>query len=153
MAGDGELTALAASGIAPAVVARPVLAAAAVVSLAALLLMDTLAPFAASQLRLARRDIIHQLHTAMRAGKSDLKLGRGRISFESFDGSSFKDVCVEWRQGDRVHLYRARTGAIAITDWTPGAVPLSDAERDAFFWPPPCGIVTTPWSTTRNTRK
>ncbi len=116
MAGDGELTALAACGIPPSVVARPVLAAAAVVSLAALLLMDTLAPFAASRLRVARRDIIHQLHTSMRAGLSDLSLGPGRISFESFDGSSFKDVCLEWRQGDRVHLYRARTGAIAITD-------------------------------------
>ena len=116
MQGDGELTALAASGISPTVLARPVLAGAAVISLSALLLMDTLAPFAAERLRTAQRDLIHQLQTSFRAGLSDLEMGKGRISFESFDGNEFEDIYLEWRNGDDVHLYRAQRGSIVITD-------------------------------------
>ncbi|MCZ6785614.1 MAG: LptF/LptG family permease, partial [Planctomycetota bacterium] len=53
MAGDGELTAMAAAGISLQMVFRPALAFAALVSLASLLLSDVAAPFAARQLRAA----------------------------------------------------------------------------------------------------
>ena len=80
--------------------ARPVLAFAAVIALAAFILTDLASPFAAARLNTARRDLIYQLQTSFRAGLCDLDLGRGRISFESFDGRDFADVCVEWRTSD-----------------------------------------------------
>jgi lipopolysaccharide export LptBFGC system permease protein LptF len=115
MAADGELAALHASGVPLRAVARPVLALAAVVALLAFLLTDVASPFAASRLRAAQRDLPEQLKTAFRSGLCDLDLGKGRISFESYDGGDFRDVCVEWRAEDAVELWRAERGSIAIT--------------------------------------
>jgi len=117
MAGDGELTALAAGGVPPSRVVRPVLAAAAVLALCAVLATDWMAPLAASRLQAARRNIVHQLQTSFRSGLSDLDLGgRGRISFESFTKGEFVDVCVEWKQDDQRHFIRARRGNISVTE-------------------------------------
>lgn len=117
MAGDGELTALQAAGVAPLRVIRPVLGFAAVVALTAVLLTDTLAPLAAARLQRAKRDIVTQLQTSFRSGLSDLELGnRGRISFESFTDGEFRDVCVEWDQEGKEHFIRARRGMISVTD-------------------------------------
>jgi lipopolysaccharide export LptBFGC system permease protein LptF len=115
LAGDGELAALAASGVPLRVVAWPVLALAAVVALGSILLSDVASPFAAARLDAARRDLPQQLKTAFRAGLCDLDLEGGRISFESFEGRDFKDVCLEWRTGEDVELWRAERGSIAVT--------------------------------------
>ncbi len=115
MAADGELAALAASGVPLRTVARPVLAVAAVIALLAFLLTDVASPFAAGRLRAAQRDLPNQLRTAFRSGLCDLDLGNGRISFESFRGRDFDDVCVEWRTGEDVELWRAERGSIAVT--------------------------------------
>jgi lipopolysaccharide export system permease protein len=116
MHSDGELTALAAAGVAPITVIRPVLAAASVVALVALLLSDSAAPFAAKRLRAAKRNILQELKTSFRSGLSDLDLGNGRLSFEAFEDGDFVDVCVEWNQEGQLHFYRARRGNIAISD-------------------------------------
>lgn len=117
MQGDGELTALAAAGVAPVKVVLPVLAAAAVLALGAVLATDRMAPLAAARLQSAKRNIVHQLQTSFRSGLSDLDLGgRGRISFESFSKGEFVDVCVEWTQDDQSHFIRARRGNISVTD-------------------------------------
>ena len=115
MAADGELAALAASGVPLRIVARPVLALAAIVALLAFLLTDVASPYAAARLREAQRDLPNQLKTAFRSGLCDLDLGNGRISFESFRGSDFADVCVEWRTGGQIELWRAERGSIAVT--------------------------------------
>jgi lipopolysaccharide export LptBFGC system permease protein LptF len=115
MAADGEIAALAASGVPLRVVARPVLALGAVLALLAFLLTDVASPFAASRLRAAQKDLPNQLRTAFRSGLCDLDLGKGRLSFESFEGSDFRDVCVEWRTGETVELWRAERGSIAVT--------------------------------------
>ena len=98
MAGDRELIALGASGVSPWTVARPVLAFAAVVSLTSLLLTDALVPHAEERLRSAKRNILQQLQTSFRAGLSDLDLGKGRLSFETFRGNRFTDVVLEYRR-------------------------------------------------------
>ena len=117
MSGDGELTALAASGIRKSAVAWPVLAMAAVVAVAALLLTDVTAPLAAEKLRSARRDLIPRLQTSFRSGLRDLDFGRGRISFQSFHGNEFTAVCVEWRRSRaEMELWRAERGSIFVTD-------------------------------------
>lgn len=108
---DGELTALAAAGVPLSALARPVLAAAAAVALAAMLLSDVATPFAAARLREAKRDLLHQVQTSFRAGLRDLDFGRGRISFEDFDGRDFTDLCLE--TGDA--LWRAERGSIVVT--------------------------------------
>jgi len=116
MAGDRELVALSASGISPITVARPVLAFAAVVSLSSLLLTDALVPHAEKRLRKAGRNILQHIQTSFRAGLSDLDLGRGRLSFETFHGNRFTDVCLEYEQSeDNVSLWRAQSGTITIT--------------------------------------
>jgi len=117
MAQDGEITALAASGVSVGKLARPVLAGAAVIAVLSFALTDLAAPFAAARLRQAKRDIIHQLQTAFRSGLCDLDLGRGRISFESFHGRRFEDLCLEWHraEGDPI-LWRAQSGSISVTD-------------------------------------
>ncbi len=129
MAADGELAALAASGIPLRSVARPVLALAAVVALLAFLLTDVASPFAASRLRAAQRDLPNQLKTAFRSGLCDLDLGNGRISFESFRGHGFADVCVEWRTGEAVELWRAERGSIAITPDDRVVIALKSVQR------------------------
>lgn len=129
MAGDGELSALAASGVPLRTVARPVLALAAVVALLAFLLTDVASPFAAARLRAAERDLPNQLKTAFRSGLCDLDLGNGRISFESFRGSDFADVCVEWRTGDAVELWRAERGSIAVTPDDRVVIALKSVQR------------------------
>jgi lipopolysaccharide export system permease protein len=116
IAGDGELTALHACGVPLGTLARPVLAFAAVVALLAFILTDLASPFAAARLNTARRDLIYQLQTSFRAGLCDLDLGRGRISFESFDGRDFEDICVEWRTSrTEAELWRAQRGSISVT--------------------------------------
>jgi lipopolysaccharide export system permease protein len=117
MQGDGELTALAAAGISPATMVRPVLAAAATLALCAVLATDQMAPIAAARLRDAKRNIVHQLQTSFRSGLSDLDLGgHGRISFESFRDGEFLDVCLEWTHEDQKHFIRARRGLISVTE-------------------------------------
>jgi len=129
IAGDGELTALAAAGVPLRVVARPVLVFASLVALRAFLLTDVASPFAAERLRKAHRDLPHQLQTTFRSGLCDLDLGRGRISFESFDGQEFHDVCVEYRQHDALELWRAKTGSIAITPDDQVVIALEHVQR------------------------
>ncbi len=117
MAGDGELTAMAAAGISLQMVFRPALAFAALVSLASLLLSDVAAPFAARQLRAASKDILHHLHTSMRAGLRDLDFGRGHISFEGIEQDRFTDICLEYRKPDGTPvLLRAESGHIEVTE-------------------------------------
>jgi lipopolysaccharide export system permease protein len=116
-AGHGELTALHASGVTLGTIARPVLAAAALVAFLAFLLTDVTSPLAAARLRTAKRDLIHQLQTSFRSGLRDLDLGRGRISFESFEGHVFGDICVEYRRSAKEYeLWRAERGSIAVTE-------------------------------------
>jgi len=130
IAGSGELTALAANGVKPTLVTGPVLAGAAALALAAFLLTDLATPFAAQRLRAAKRDLIHQLHTSFRSGLRDLDLGKGRISFESFHGSEFTDVCVEWiRSEDDYELWRAKRGSIVVTDDDRVILALEDAQQ------------------------
>jgi len=129
MAADGELAALHAGGIPLRAVARPVLALAAVVGLLAFLLTDVASPFAAARLRSAQRDLPQQLKTAFRSGLCDLDLGKGRISFESFSGGDFSDVCVEWRAEDAVELWRAERGSIAITPDDRVVIALKSVQR------------------------
>lgn len=129
MAADGELAALAASGIPLRLVARPVLALAAVVALLAFLLTDVASPYAAERLRAAERDLPQQLKTAFRSGLCDLDLGKGRISFESFRGQDFTDVCVEWRSGEAVELWRAERGSIAVTPDDRVVIALKSVQR------------------------
>ncbi|MEE8107108.1 MAG: LptF/LptG family permease [Planctomycetota bacterium] len=122
MAGDGELTALAAAGLPARVVYLPILAFAAVVALGSLLMTDVAAPFAQRQLRAARKQIPQQLQTSFRAGLRNLQLGanRGSLSFETIVGDEFHDICIEYRQPDGTpRLVRAERGSIAITpdDW------------------------------------
>lgn len=117
MAIDGELAALGASGVPLRTLARPVLACAACVALVAFVLTDLASPFAASRLGAARRNLPQHLKTSFRAGLSELALKRGRVSFESFEGDRFNDICVEWRRTpDELELWRAERGTIAITD-------------------------------------
>jgi len=129
MAADGEIAALAASGVPLRTVARPVLAVAAVVALLAFLLTDLASPFAAARLRAAQRDLPNQLRTAFRSGLCDLDLGNGRISFESFRGRDFDDVCVEWRTGEDVELWRAERGSIAVTPDDRVVIALKSVQR------------------------
>ena len=128
MQGDGELTTLSAAGVRLGTIVRPVLACAALVALAALCLTDISAPFASGRLRAARRNIIPQLITSMRAGLRDLDFGGGgRISFESFDGRHFTDVCLEWRDADgKMHL--AREPAKSQERWMVGPRPLTSGQ-------------------------
>ncbi|MGQ0613795.1 MAG: LptF/LptG family permease [Planctomycetaceae bacterium] len=116
MASDGELTALGASGVSLLRVVRPVLAAAAIVSLGALLMQDGIAPFAGGRIREAARDLIHQMQTSFRAGKRDLDLGKAHLSFEGFDQGVLTDLCVEvaGQEGEML-LWRAERGGIAVT--------------------------------------
>ncbi len=117
MQADGEITSLAAAGIPIARIAAPVLSGAGLVALLALLALDVVSPFAAARLRAAKRDILHQLETSFRSGLRDLDLGRGRISFESFDGREFRDICFEYREpGRETMMLRAQSGAIAVTE-------------------------------------
>jgi len=129
MTADGELAALQANGIPVRLVGRPVLAVAAVVALLAFLLTDLASPFAESRLRAAQRDLPQQLKTAFRSGLCDLDLGKGRISFESFEGGDFTDVCLEWRTGDAVELWRAQRGSIAITPDDRVVIALKSVQR------------------------
>ncbi|MDH3590352.1 MAG: LptF/LptG family permease [Planctomycetota bacterium] len=130
IAGDGELTAMAASGIPLRTVARPVLAFAAIVAVAAFWLTDLSAPYAAARLRAARRDLLQQLQTSFRAGLCDLDLGRGRISFERYDKGEFEDVCVEWRHSPtEFELWRAQSGSISITSDDHVVVELRNAQE------------------------
>jgi lipopolysaccharide export system permease protein len=117
MAGDGELTALAANGIRRSTLAWPVLAGAALIGLLAFVLTDLATPYAAERLVAARRDLVQQLQTSFRSGLRDLDLGRGRISFETFVGREFTDVCLEWRRSkDDVELWRAERGSVTVVD-------------------------------------
>lgn len=126
MESDGEISALNASGVPIGAVARPVLAAAALLSVLSILLLDVTGPMAESRLRQAKFDIAQQLQTSFRSGLCDLDLGSARISFESFRGNTFRDVCLEWREEkeegkaeheqDKVQIWRAETGAISITE-------------------------------------
>jgi lipopolysaccharide export LptBFGC system permease protein LptF len=129
MAADGEITALAASGVPLRTVASPVLALAAVVALLAFLLTDVASPYAAARLRAAQRDLPNQLRTAFRSGLCDLDLGNGRISFESFGGRDFVDVCVEWRTGEDIELWRAERGSIAVTPDDRVVIALKSVQR------------------------
>ncbi len=130
MAIDGELAALSASGVPFRTLVRPVLACAAVISLGAFLLNDVAAPFAAARLRAAQRNLPQQLKTSFRAGLSDLDLEKGRISFESFAGGVFRDVCLEWRlTPDELELWRAQRGSIAITDDERVVIQLENVQR------------------------
>ncbi len=130
MAQDGEVTALAAAGIPIGVFARPVLAWAAIIAVLGFGLTDLAAPFAAGKLRQARRDIIHQLQTAFRSGLCDLDFGRGRISFQSFHGSEFKDLCLEWHRADGAPiLWRAERGSISVTDDDRVVIALENAQE------------------------
>ena len=114
---DGELTALAATGVPLRTIARPVLAFAAVVALLALLLTDVASPYAEARLRAARRDLPHQLQTAFRSGLCDLDLDRARISFESYTGREFIDVCVEYQPTpEDFEMWRAQRGSIVVTE-------------------------------------
>jgi len=116
MAYERELVALAASGVPVWHAVRPALAAAAGISLVSLLLLDALPPFAASRLRAARQDVLHQIQTAFRSGLGDLQLGRTNLSFESFRGDRATDLCVEYPAKDGAPvLARAREGTIAVT--------------------------------------
>ena len=117
MALDGELAALGASGVPLRTLARPVLACAACVALCAFLLTDIASPFAASRLDAARKNLPQHLKTSFRAGLSELELKSGRVSFESYEGDRFNDICVEWqRTPEDLELWRAERGAITITD-------------------------------------
>ena len=130
MTADGELSALSASGVPLRTIARPVLAGAAVLALGAFLLTDVATPFAAGRLRQARRDLPHQLQTSFRAGLCDLDLNDGRISFESFQGGEFRDVCVEWRRSPKeVELWRAERGSIAVTGDDRVVIELRNVQR------------------------
>jgi lipopolysaccharide export LptBFGC system permease protein LptF len=130
MAIDGELAALSASGVPLRTLVRPVLACAAVIALGAFLLNDVAAPFAASRLRAARRNLPQQLKTSFRAGLSDLDLEKGRISFESFAGGMFRDVCLEWRRTpEELELWRAEQGTIAVTGDERVVIQLRNVQR------------------------
>jgi lipopolysaccharide export LptBFGC system permease protein LptF len=117
MAGDGELIALAASGVPLSRVIRPMLAGAACVALGALALGDHVAPFAAHRIRQAKLDLPRQIQTSMRAGKRDLDFGKAHLSFERFQDGRLTDAVVETRgpKGEIV-LFRAQSGGIAVTE-------------------------------------
>jgi lipopolysaccharide export LptBFGC system permease protein LptF len=130
MAIDRELAALSASGVPLRTLVLPVLACAAVVALGAFLLNDVAAPFAASRLRAARRNLPQQLKTSFRAGLADLDLEKGRISFESFGGGVFRDVCLEWRRTPKeLELWRAQRGSIAVTEDERVMIQLENVQR------------------------
>ncbi|MHC4937799.1 MAG: LptF/LptG family permease [Planctomycetota bacterium] len=117
MQADRELTALSASGVTLFSVVWPVLAGAALVSLASLLLIDQAAPYAAGQLRDAQRDIAQEMQTSFRSGLRDINLNRARVSFESYDRGQFRDVLIEVKQRNgRANLFRALGGSLEITD-------------------------------------
>ncbi len=116
IAGDGELTAMAASGIPMREVVRPVLAFAAVVAIVAFFLADISAPFAAARLRAAKSDLLQEIQTSFRAGLCDIDLKRGRISFANYNAGEFEDVCVEILPDENtVEIWRARRGSIRVT--------------------------------------
>jgi len=130
MALDGELAALGASGLPLRALARPVLACAACVALCTFLLTDLASPFAASRLEAARKNLPQHLKTSFRAGLSELELKSGRVSFESFQGDQFNDICVEWqRTPEDLELWRAERGAIAITDDNRVVIELENVRR------------------------
>ncbi|MHC4450636.1 MAG: LptF/LptG family permease [Planctomycetota bacterium] len=114
---DRELTALSASGVTLFSVVWPVLAGAALVSLASLVLIDQAAPYAAAKLRDAQRDIAQEMQTSFRSGLRDIDLNRARVSFESYDRGEFRDVLIEVKQlGGGSKLFRALGGSLEITD-------------------------------------
>jgi lipopolysaccharide export LptBFGC system permease protein LptF len=119
---DGEISALNASGVPVGAVARPILAAAALLSVVSIFLLDITGPMAEARLRQAKFDIAQQLQTSFRSGLCDLELGPARISFEAFQGNTFRDVCLELREengGEEIgqaQIWRAETGALSITE-------------------------------------
>ncbi|MEM8885306.1 MAG: LptF/LptG family permease [Planctomycetota bacterium] len=114
---DRELTALSASGVNLFLIVWPVLAAAAVVSLASLLLLDIVTPFAAARLRDAQRDLAAQMEMSFRSGLRDLNLNTARLSFENFENGRFDDVLIEVRQdNNRTRLFRARSGGFRVNE-------------------------------------
>jgi lipopolysaccharide export LptBFGC system permease protein LptF len=130
MAIDGELAALGASGVPLRTLTRPVLACAACVALGAFVLTDFASPFAASRLEAARKNLPQHLKTSFRAGLSELEFESGRVSFESFQGDRFEDLCVEWRRTpEDLELWRAERGAIAITNDNRVVIELENVRR------------------------
>ena len=116
MQGEGELTALSASGVNLVAIVWPVLAFAATVALAGLMLIDVASPFAATRLTAAKRDLAETLQTSFRAGMRDVSLSRARLSFNNYDRGEFRDIFVEIKLSEgRSRLLRARTGAIRMT--------------------------------------
>jgi len=112
---DRELTALSASGVNLLAVAWPVLAGAALVSVASLLLIDVATPYAAGRLRDAQRDLAGQMETSFRSGLRDIDLGRVRISFDSYDHGAFRDILIEVKRGEgRFTLFRALGGSLEV---------------------------------------
>jgi len=117
MQADRELSALSAGGINLFTVIRPVLAGAALVSVASLMLIDVATPYAAARLRDAKRDLAQELQTSFRSGLRDIPLDRGRVSFESYDRGTFRDILIEVKRGPGdFAMFRARGGSLEITD-------------------------------------
>jgi len=117
MSADGEIAALSSCAVPLGRVIRPLLAGAAVVAVSSIYLLDVTGPLAEERLRLSSLDLAKRLRTTFRSGLCDLELGSNRISFESFSGDTFRDICIEWGMGKyRDQIWRAESGRIAITD-------------------------------------